>query len=182
LERGSDNLALRLLGEIDLEIRKNQQMPLDRSLLLATLIFPLFEEQIKERAKIEERLLHLGQITEEAHHSIDQVFNPFFSIPRRMRAIIAFLLTTQFRFIPIDGRPVRKPRIPRDSLFPMALYLFKLRAAVEAELLPHYALWTEASFASHEAGQAFTDLSYHTKKRRKRRRRRGSKPDTSHEE
>lgn len=174
LGKESDNIAFQLLGSIDDEIRKNPPEPLDRSLLLATLIFPLFSEQVNERAKTDEKPLHLGQIAEIAHRTIDLVFNPFFNIPRRMRGIMGFLMSAQYRMIPIDGRPIRRPRAPRDSLFPLALHLLKFRTAVQSELLPHYTLWTEAAFASHEAGAPLEEAP--PRRRRRRRRRRGGPP------
>lgn len=157
----SNNMALQLLGAIDDEVRKNT--PLDRSLLLAALIFPLFQEQVSERNKREDRPLHLGQIAEMAHRTIDQVFHPFFSIPRRMRGIMGFIMTSQFRLIPLDGK-LRRPKPPRDPFFPLALHLLKLRSGLNSELLPHYTMWTEASFSSHELAEAPP---------RRRRRRRG---------
>jgi poly(A) polymerase len=167
LER-PNNPTFALLSAIDDEIQKNQI--LDRSLLLSTLIFPLFREQVLEKSKKEEKPLHLGQIAEMAHRTIDQIFLPFFTIPRRMRGIMGFILTTQFRLIPLDGK-LRRPRAPRDELFPYALYLLKMRAHLEPELLPHYTLWTEASFASHHPiGE---DTLPRKRKRRRRRRRRG---------
>lgn len=157
-----DNLAYQFLGVIDDEIRKEEAQPLDRSLLLASLIFPLFVEHIQEK-----KPAHLGQIAEIAYQTIDQVFEPFFQIPRRMCGIMGFLMSAQYRFIPLDGRPVRRPRPPRDPLFPMALHLLKLRSAVQPELLPHLTLWTEASFSSHEPVGAPGE-----ERRRRRRRRR----------
>lgn len=171
LAKGSDNLAFHLLGMVDDEIRKNPPEPLDRSLLLTVLIFPLFCELLDERIKTQDKLPHLGQIAELAHRTIDLVFNPFFNIPRRMRGIMGFLMTSQYRMVPLDGRPLRRPRAPRDPFFPMALHLLKLRAAVQPELLPHYTLWTEASFASHEASPETSELA--APRRRRRRRRRG---------
>lgn len=167
-----ENLSLQLLGVIDDEILKNPPETLDRSLLLATLIFPLFSEHIQEKNKHQDRPLHLGQIAEAAHRIIDQVFNPFFNIPRRMRGIMGFVMTSQYRFIPLDGRPVRRPRAPKDPLFPIALHLLKFRAAIQPELLPHYTLWTEATFASHEQPQTPDQAP-----RRRRKRRRRPKPD-----
>ena len=167
LEQSGD-LSYQLLSKIDDEVRKKPPAPLDRSLLLSALIFPLFHEKVLEKGKLQERPLHLGQIAETAHKSIDTIFSPFFSIPRRMRGIIGFLMSTQYRFVPIDKRPIRKPRIPRDPLFPMALHLLKLRSHVEPGLLPHYTLWTEASFASHENTQE--EAPYPIKRRRRRRR------------
>ena len=163
-----ENLSLQMLGVIDDEIRKIPQEPLDRSLLLAALIFPLFSEEVQEKSKQQEKSLHLGQIAEIAHRTIDYVFNPFFNIPRRMKGIMGFIMASQYRFIPIDGRPVRRPRAPKDPLFPLALHLLKFRASVQPELLPHYTLWTEASFSAHEQ----TELPLEPDPRRRRRRRR----------
>ncbi|MBX7066891.1 MAG: polynucleotide adenylyltransferase PcnB [Parachlamydiales bacterium] len=161
-----NNQALQLLGSIDDEVRKNTSF--DRSLLLAALIFPLFQENVTERNKREDRPLHLGQIAEMAHRTIDQIFHPFFSIPRRMRGIMGFIMTSQFRLIPLDGK-LRRPKPPRDAFFPYALHLLKLRAGINPELLSHYTVWTEASFASHEPIEA-----PHPRRRRRRRRRRKS--------
>lgn len=161
-----DHLTFRLLGVIDDEISKGEIM--DRSLLLAALIFPLFHEGLRERNKREEKPLHLGLIAEIAHRMIDHVFHPFFVIPRRMRGIMSLVMTSQFRLVPFDGK-LRRPKAPRDPFFPLALHLLKLRASIDPELLPHYTLWTEASFASHEAAEQPSS------ERKKRRRRRGRK-------
>lgn len=169
LEQESDASVYQLLGEIDAEIAKNPSPPLDRSLLLAALLFPLFHSHILQKTPA-----HLGLVAEEAHHLLDAVFHPFFTIPRRMRGMVAFLLTTQIRLIPADGRQIRKPRAPRDPLFPMALHLLKLRAQANSALLPHYTFWTEASYASHEAERD----ALPAKKRRRRRRRPSREPDS----
>jgi hypothetical protein len=126
------------------------------------------------QAKIDEKgkPLHLGLVSEMAHKTIDQVFAPFFSIPRRMRGIMGFLMAAQMRFIPLDGKQGKRPRIPKDPFFPMALYLLKLRTIANPELLPHYTLWSEASSASHEQPTDPESLSMHRKKRRRRRHRR----------
>ena len=141
--------TLKLLGEIDAEIQKSEGPPPDRAILMAALIFPLFDRYLRERVKMEERSLHLGQIGQAAFHAIDCVFSSFFKMPRRLRAVMAFILTSQYRFIPLDGREIRHPRLPNDSLTPLALQLLKIRAAVQPELLPQYTLWTEAAFRAH---------------------------------
>lgn len=160
-----DNLSLQILGAIDDEVRKQNQ-PLDRSLLLSALIFPIFSQEIQQKCRSQEKTPHLGEIAEIAHRTIDAIFSPFFSIPRRMKGIMAFLMTTQYRFIPLDGKPVRRPKAPRDPFFPIALQLLKFLVTVEPGLLPHYTLWTEASYASHDQ-----PLEPPVRKRRRRRRR-----------
>jgi poly(A) polymerase len=161
-----ESTTLQLLSTIDTEIKQTDGPPLDRALLLATLLFPLFSDKVVEQ----KRHLHLGEITELAHQSIDSVFNPFFNVPRRLRGQIGFLMAAQYRLIPLDGRAVRRPRAPRDPLFPLALHLLKLRTTVHPELLPHYTLWTEVSFQAHAQGEDL-EAEAPTKRRRRRRRR-----------
>lgn len=177
LKETKHDTVLRLLGEIDAHVKAQTEEPLDRSLLLAALVFPLFDDHLKEKADQQNRPLHLGQIAEEANHAIDQIFTPFFNIPRRMRGMAAFILTTQYRFAPLDGRPVRRPRIPKDSLFPFALHLLRLRSALHPELTPQYQVWHEA-FASVRAqlpqvepGSEFDEEKRRRRPRRRRRRR-----------
>lgn len=162
--KNPDNDSLKMLGIIDDEMKKSEN-GIDRALLLASLIFPLFRARVEDKNNAQEKNLHLGQIAECAHLTIDDIFNPFFSLPRRMRGVISFILTSQYRFIPIDGRQIRKPRAPRDSSYPIALELLKYRASVDPELLSQYTLWTEASFTFHE------ENDFPKRKRRRRRRR-----------
>jgi len=172
LETRPENSMLPLLAEIDAEIKKNHPQHLDRSLLLATLIFPLFDEYIKAKVKSDQKTPHLGQIAETANHVIDCIFSPFFTIPRRTRSIVAFLLTTQYRFIPLDGRKITRARAPSDPFFGTALHLLKLRVGVHVELLPHYTFWTEASFEARGESSSATEPSSEEKEPRRPRRRR----------
>ncbi len=177
--------VFQLLEEVDAEIKKNPPDSLDRSLLLSALVFPLFYDHLAQIGKTHDRPLHLGQIAEQAHRLIGQVFNPFFKIPRRIGGTMSFLLTSQYRLVPNDGRPLRRPRVPRDPLFPMALHLLKWRTTSQPELLPVYTLWTEASFSSHELSQESrgeTPGSHSSKRRRRRRRRRPRQEGTRESE
>lgn len=164
LEITKEPLFFHLLGEID------KKDPLDRGLLLAAVVFPIFDAYLKERIKTHDRLPHLGQIAEYAGMVIDAVFGDFFSVPRRLQGIAAFILTCQYRFIPLDNLPVRRPRAPRDSLFPLALALLKLRAEADPAIELHYTLWSSVSFASQEVASA-APPEEHRKRRRRRRRR-----------
>lgn len=167
LERNTESSTFKLLEEIDSEIKGKSTPPIDRALLCSALIFPLVDEYLRETAKKEDRPLHLGQIHSSVLHAIDCIFSFFFVLPRRMRSVIAFILSTQYRFIPLDGKVTKKPRAPHDSLFPLALQLLKVRAAVHPELLAHYTLWSEVSFTSH--GTLSDELSPRRPRRRRRR-------------
>lgn len=161
-----DDLVVKSDGEID------------RSLLLSALIFPLYEERIFSHAQNEEKPPHLGQMSHIAYQTIDEVFSPFFQVPKRMRGIIGFLMSAQYRLIPLDQKPLRRLKPPKDPLFPTALALLKLRAKEDPALLPHYTQWTEASFSSHEP----ISPSFPDRKRRRRRRRRRKPPEPGESE
>ena len=171
LEIMPETALFALLGEIDDEVVKHAPATFDRSLMLSALIFPLFDEYMKTRIASHARIPHLGQIAEAAGHVIDCIFTPFFTLPRRMRSIVAFLMTTQYRFIPLDGKQPRKAKAPNDPFFPTALHLLKLRATVHTELLPHYTFWTGASFDAHACAEGCTTQEDETRAPRRRRRR-----------
>lgn len=172
LEIRPESSLFSLLDEIDAEVKKQTAPAFDRSLLLSALIFPLFDEFMKSRISSQTKLPHLGQIAESANHVIDCIFTPFFTIPRRMKSIVAFLMTTQYRFVPLDGRALKKARAPNDPFFPVALHLLKLRATVHTELLPHYTFWTATTFDAHSESAASEVSSIEEEPRRPRRRRR----------
>ncbi len=167
LERKDESgLTLKLLSEIDSEIQKREKENHDRSLLLSALVFPLFDQYLKEYSKSQDKPLHLGQIGAAAHHVIECIFSSFFKMPRRIKAVMAFILTSQYRFIPIDGKSAR-PRPLKDPFSSLGLQLLKIRSAVQSELLPQYTLWTESVFAGH-----VSEPEMPKPKRRRRRRRR----------
>jgi len=162
-DNNSDNEILALLCEADAVVRKK---PLDRSVLLSALLFPLLRHRLLNLAKKATRPFHLGIIQEEAARVIDQTFDPFFLLPRKIRGIVISILTSQFRIQPLDDKPLRHPRVPRDPCFAMAMQLFKLRSGVQPELLSQYMLWTEAGF------QENAEIPQEEAPKRKRRRRR----------
>lgn len=171
LENKDKTLTLQLLEVHDEEIRKGIKSPIDRAFSLSILIFPLVDRYLSEYARAEATTLHLGQIGTSILHVIDCIFAPFFMLPKRIRGVMAFILTSQYRFIPLSGHPVRHPRLPRDPCTPLALSLLKLRSIAQPELLPHYTLWTEAVFDSHIAFDS-TERSEEPVKRNPRRNRR----------
>ncbi len=170
-----------LLSAIDGEVHKKEQPPIDRAVLLAALLFPLFDRYLNESLQPGEKLPHLGQIGTAALHVIDCVFSPFFALPRRLRGAAAFVLASQYRFTPLGEvpgtKPGRKLRLPKDLLTPLALRLFKCRAAADPLLMPLYTLWTEKAFYEAEADHTLeTATAIHEERQRPRRPRRRRRP------
>jgi poly(A) polymerase len=134
-QKKEDNPILPFLSLADDLVQKESRAP-DRTLLLSLLLFPLLQERLPHSS-------HLLQ--QEIHRLIDEVFSPFFLLPRKTRAILVFLLSTQFRFTPLDGKEARSFRLPKDPMAITALELFYFRAAVSPDLQPLFHKWNQPS-------------------------------------
>ncbi len=129
---------------VDLEVLQSEE-PLQRPLLLSCLIYPMLKELVQKKMVEENKMPHLGVIALEANDCIDSVFHPFFHLPRRIRGAMVSLLTSQFRFTPLQEKLKKRMRIPKDPFFSLSLHFLKLRAALQPSLVQTYTLWIEAS-------------------------------------
>lgn len=138
LEKKNETTSFELLELIDIEIKRGLPKTPERALLFAILLFPLIESFLKEVTKKQEKVPHLGEIAAIISHALDCIFLPFFNLPKKTRAQLNFILTSQFRFIPLDGVLPKRIRLPNEPLVGHAVYLFKLRAEKEPDLLELY--------------------------------------------
>ena len=165
-DENPNNEILALLYEADAAIKKKE---IDRSILLSALLFPLFRNRLYLAAQTSERHLHLGTIQEYAGSLIDETFDPFFLLPRRLRGMITAILTQQYRIQPLDNKPPKKPRPPRDPTFPFAMLLFKLRTNIQPDLLEFYTAWTEAGYDENLKMPEIEETDAPPRRRRRRR-------------
>jgi poly(A) polymerase len=134
------------LDEVDNKSWQDLTKSLERPVLLCCLLFPILHQQIMMSIKDNQKQLHLGHIAKTSTELIHNVFHPFFHIPKKMKAIMVSILTSQFRFTPLQKKQVKRLRIPRDPFFSLGLKFFKLRVTVEPEHLKSYTEWSEAMF------------------------------------
>lgn len=144
MESSKGEEVLSYLKEIDTTFHASNSSKLDRSALLACLIFPILEKRIETRFVDREKTPHLGEIYAEVQQQIDEVFNPFLNLPRRMRISLCSILTSQYRFTPIDKKKKQRIRIPSDPDFANALKFFEVRACVEPGLQQTWEEWSQA--------------------------------------
>jgi poly(A) polymerase len=157
------------LDEVDRIMREPNNPPVDRSILLCCLLYPLLDDRIHHHYIDRERYPHLGEIFNEVRDLVDSVFLPFFHLSRRLRLGIFSTLCAQYRLTPLDERRHRRIRVPKDPQFPQALQFLQIRSCLEPGLQKVWEEWNEAM------GQPEVEAP-----KRRRRRSRKRKPPVEH--
>lgn len=122
------------LEKIDIALSENRNICFDRAILIACLVFPLFQKRIQTLYVDRSKLPHLGEIQEEAFQIFQEAFGSFFLIPKKIKIISVAILTMQFRLTPLEKRKSKYLRIPNDENFFLALEFLKLRASLNPNL------------------------------------------------
>ena len=148
------------LQEIDTLLREAPKRPIDRSLLLACLAYPMFYQRVQTLFAGREKAPHLGEIQDEAFQLIQEIFEPFFHLPRRLKIFLASILTSQFRLTPLEKKKHRSLKIPSDPNFELAILFLDVRARLEPGLKKVLEEWQSVMTSPHSP----------VKRRRKRRR------------
>ncbi len=140
-EFAEENVVFDFLEIID-KIHKKTDKKIDRSVLLAAIVSPIFERHIEIIQKAGSPL-HLGRIEEEAYFIIEEVFSPFLEIPKRIVGTLAMILTCQYRMRPYANKPVRV-KIPKIADFDLAIDFLYLQSVRQPELKSIYEPWKKA--------------------------------------
>jgi poly(A) polymerase len=130
-----------LLGEVDRSILIDQARIPFRSVLVSCLVFPVFDNKMQEIYKSSPRKAHLGRIQDEAFLVTSTLFEPSLKITKKILADVAGILTTQYRFTPLQKKKATICKIPKSPDFSAALKFFKLRADVEPGFTDIYNEW-----------------------------------------
>ena len=156
--------ALGLLEEFDAKAMQHSILQGNRILPLSCLIYPLLHEELK---KHDPERTHLGVIADIANTLINELFLPFFQVPRRMKALMISMLISQYRMTPLRENPHRRLRMPRDPDFPDALPLLFLRMQKEPNLASVYRQWEELLSHHKPAPRKGTNEKRHFNRRRR---------------
>ncbi len=147
------------LTEIDKLIVENPE--LDRAIPLSCLVFPLFKKRIETLFTGRDKPPHLGEIQNEAFELLDESFDSFFHVPKKIKITVASILITQYRLVPFDKKRPRSFRVPNDPGFGLALLFLKIRSQLDPSLQKILADWEQVATAPIHIEEP--------KKRRKRR-------------
>lgn len=136
------------LEEIDRVFQDPTRDNLDRSILLASLAFPLLQKELDVRFLQRNHTPHLGQIQLHVQTLLNELFQGFFLVPRRIKVAMLNILLGQYRLTPLHKKTARRKRIPRGDDFLLALQFLELRTCLEPGLQKVCEEWTEAYFSS----------------------------------
>jgi poly(A) polymerase len=117
---------------------------LDRSLLIAALIFPILEVRIETHSSEAKKIPHIGEIIELTHQLFQELlFNSMVHFPRRLKAACHFILQMQYRLTPLDQRKALRTRLAKQKEFLLALTFLKMRALVHHKYFKPYEFWKQ---------------------------------------
>ena len=155
------------LDEIDQMLQEPHTLPISRSVLLASLVFPLLNEHLITHIVRKDRSLHLGQVQEEVYAMLDQIFKPFFCISKKIKSEVVSILTSQYRLTPLEKKTVKRIRIPQTPDFHLALDFLQLRARLEPALTIVFQEWSDA-YQKYSAEKPLKELSDRPRRRRRK--------------
>lgn len=134
---------------------------LDRSVVVASLIFPLLEHEVMRHVN-EGHIPHLGQITHLAADLIkDLIVSSFTHFPRRISSNASFILAMQYRLTPLSGKRIYRHKLMQNRDFPLALQMLQLRALVDSSAFEAYASWNKAYKSQLQHGDRHHHRHHH---------------------
>ncbi|MGM0439520.1 MAG: polynucleotide adenylyltransferase PcnB [Chlamydiota bacterium] len=142
IARHEDNKLFKYLQAGDEIIKNSTAPPPSREVLASSLLYPLMEEAIYNNFLSHGEEPNMGQIIETSYnltHNFTQEIFPHF--PRRMVHSIAYIIQTQYKITPLNGKHSKPSRIIRSASFPSALKFLRLRALVEEDASRQYPTW-----------------------------------------
>lgn len=130
------------LKNVDKLHRTFYRKPLDRSIMLCCLIFPVLQQEIEQKYLMHNKTPHLGEITESVFSLFREISsNSFSRFTRRLSTCASGIIIMQYRMVPFSDRKVRKMRILNSSDFLDSLSFLKIRAMMDESLTEAYHFW-----------------------------------------
>lgn len=137
---------------------------LDRSVVIAALIYPILDDKIRRRLE-EGHIPHLGQITHLASELVRQIISSSFThFPKRISSNASFILAMQYRLTPLAGKRIYRHKLMQHRDFFLAMQLLQLRALVDSMVFEAFAGWKKAYKAAEQGNKNYQRF-HHQKKR-----------------
>ncbi len=136
------------------KMNKSLKEPLDRSLLVCCLLFPILETELLSHHPNQDKPASIQQILSLTSAVIQAVLITSFShFPRRISATVGYILTTQFRLTPLSGKRHPRPKLMKMKEFELALLFLKLRATINDQYKSDYTFWRNLHRQNEQRGE-----------------------------
>ncbi len=120
---------------------------LDRSVLMACILYPMLEQEVEEKYLSQGNTPHLGEVIMSATAILKNfTHNSFSAFPRRITVMTHAIMSSQYRLTP--SKQAYSNKVFRYKEFPLALSFLQIRALVNKELIEVYSHW-KALFRQH---------------------------------
>jgi poly(A) polymerase len=138
------DIAYHYLKTID-GFHLKQNTTLDRGFLMAVLVFPILEQELVTLTQDRQAPLSFSDIIHLSNSLLRGISTSSFAhFPKKILAIAHSLITQQFRFTPLRGKPKWNARIHQSYEMMLALQFLNLRSAIDPELKEFYTGWKKA--------------------------------------
>lgn len=137
----NSDLSTAYLQTID-EINSTPRAKLDRSILLAAIIFPILEQEVitlmndRQCTLPSKDILHL---TQSLLHGVST--SSFVHFPKKLFVNLYMILANQFRLTPFKGEPKFHTRFHSQEDFLNAVHFLRIRSLVDPSLSPLLEKW-----------------------------------------
>jgi poly(A) polymerase len=140
----SEDIAHKYLSIID-DLHKKSEKTLDRAELLASLVFPILEQELIALSEDRQMPLGFGDIINLSHSLLRGITTSSFAhFPKKIVALTHYIITTQYRLTPMNGKPRFHSRMPSPQDFALALNFLHIRCQINPELEDIYTAWKKA--------------------------------------
>lgn len=117
---------------------------LDRAVMTSCLLFPILEKRLETEFLNKDLTPHVGDIILLTSSIIKEFMTSSFShFPKRISAMIGYILSTQYRLTPFTAKRHAKPKFVFHKEFPLAMQFFKIRSLVDPKHAEMYASWRQ---------------------------------------
>src|SRR5690606_32562605 len=136
------------------------------------LLYPIVDHELKKQFVDNDQIPHFGDIILTTSSIINELVTSSFShFPKRIIVAINFIISTQYRFTPFEGKRHHRPKLFQQKEFPSALQFFRVRTFVDGSLNEPYQFW-KTLFRQKSHRQPHQPHPPPDQEKRRRRRRR----------
>lgn len=129
----------RYLSVADELHRHHRTRPLRRSVLLATLLYPVLQEKLTKKIKESGTSLSVGELLLLTGDVVEHFVSSSFSrLPKKLSIDISYVLSTQFKITPLTGKIHNRQKLFKNKCFQAALRFLQVRSIVNSDLHPTY--------------------------------------------